>query len=145
MAHQRIMTATTQGTGQSLQARPATLRMKWQQQRERVPVIDFYQYRKGHGWREIYNWYDHKGHGFDFVLPQQLLDLAGVVTISSTHDSLFPPVVYCENSEKAITLCKAAPLGDAASYSAIAQASTAKEAKEAKARGRRVQNWNNER
>jgi len=94
---------------------PASLSQHWSTQRERVGVIAFYQAREGIPWREFSNWYCKSGHGLDFVLPQQLLAIAG--------------------TNKPTDL--AAVMGDAASYARIKASKTPKEAK---ILGRSVQN-----
>ena len=73
-------------------------------------------------------------------MSQQLLDLAGVD--EEQREALFAPVVCCENSEKAIMLCKAAAMGDAATYAAICTETSPKECKRL---GRNVANWNEDR
>ena len=103
-------------------------------------MIVFYQDGKGHLWREFSNWYIGDKDGFEFVLPQQLLDLAGVP--ERDRDRLFPPVVHCIQSEKALMLCKTAAMGDAAAYQAIVTESAPKECKRL---GRWVANWNEDR
>lgn len=55
---------------------PETLMEKWRTQRKPVETVAFYQDRKGNPWREFSNFYN--GQSFDFVLPQELLDIAGV-------------------------------------------------------------------
>jgi len=123
-------------TGQT----PASLSQHWSTQRERVGVIAFYQAREGIPWREFSNWYCKSGHGFDFALPQQLLAIAGIN--KPTDLAKFDAVVHCETSEKAIMLCKAAVMGDAASYARI---KASKMPKEAKILGRSVAPWDEER
>lgn len=118
---------------------PQTLMASWRQQRERVDVIAFYQDRQGNPWREFSNFYQRTNDSFEFVLPRQLLDIAGV---SEDHRDQYAPVIHCDFSEKAIMLCKAAVMGDANSYAAIAAATTPKDAK---LLGRTVGPWNDER
>ena len=120
---------------------PTTLSVAWKAHKERVGVIAFYQDRKGTPWREFSNWYTHKHHGFTFILPQQLLDLAGIP--QENRNDMFPPVVdNCQHSEKALMLCKAAAMGDSAQYIAIAaEASAAK----CKRMGSNITSWDEDR
>jgi hypothetical protein len=119
---------------------PATLLERWHQQREPVGgIIAFYQDRKGNQWREFSNFYQRKGHSFDFVLLLELLEIAGV---SDKEKRFFEPVVHCDFSEKAIMLCKAAVMGNATYYAKIAASETPKKAK---ILGRQISPWDHER
>ena len=126
---------------------PQTLLEQWHQMRDPLPIIAFYQDRKGNQWREFSNFYQHKDHGFDFVLPQELLDTSlGIDRDESQQqqqkqrrEQLFEPIVHCEFSEKAIMLCKAAVMGNSQSYKRIANSKTPMEAKQL---GRQITPWN---
>lgn len=120
---------------------PQTLLEQWWGQCERVDVIAFYQDRKGNPWREFSNFYQNKGCGFDFALPTELLDLAGMEPNQDLREP-FTPVVHCDFSEKAIMLCKAAVMGDAVRYAEIAAAETPQRTKKL---GRMVSPWYQER
>lgn len=102
-------------------------------------MIAFYQAGRDRRWREFSNFYDEKGHSFDFVLPQQLLEIAGM---AEGQRKLFAPVVRCHFSEKAIMLCKAAVMGDLESYNYIVAASTPGHTKRL---GRQVKPFDNDR
>jgi ribA/ribD-fused uncharacterized protein len=121
---------------------PKSLLAYWHTQRERVQVLAFYQDHKGNPWREFSNFYQKSGHSFDFVLPLELLDIAGITRTDDSRRSVFPSVVHCDFSEKAIMLCKAAVMGDADSYAKIAVADTPLEAKRL---GRQVTPWDDAR
>jgi ribA/ribD-fused uncharacterized protein len=121
---------------------PKCLLAYWHTQQERVDVLAFYQDRKGNPWREFSNFYQKSGHSFDFVLPLELLDIAGITTADERQRSFFPLVVHCDFGEKAIMLCKAAVMGDADSYAKIAVAHTPLEAKRL---GRQVTPWDDAR
>jgi ribA/ribD-fused uncharacterized protein len=124
---------------------PASLFASWRE--IKVPMknmIAFYQDRKGNEYREFSNFYHHKD-GFDFYLPQELLQIAGIIDTEQEekqHYHLFAPVVHCQCSETAIMLCKAAVMGDAETYGKVAAATTALEAKQL---GRHVTPWDDER
>jgi len=109
----------------------------YKNRRGREDIIAFYQDRKGAPWREFSNFYRQKGHGFDFVLPLQLLEIAGVSDTES-----FAPVVHCDYSEKAIMLCEAAVMGNAVYYKKIASADSPAECKSL---GREITPWHQER
>ena len=119
---------------------PATLIADWKKQCQPVGVIAFYRESRGAPWREFSNWYSKEG--FTFILPQQLLDLAGVTGDEDHRGTLFAPIVYCENSEKALMLCKAAAMGDATAYAAICASTSAKECKRL---GSKITNWSEKR
>mmetsp|Transcript_40577 Transcript_40577/g.69235 ORF Transcript_40577/g.69235 Transcript_40577/m.69235 type:complete len:306 (-) Transcript_40577:1135-2052(-) len=127
----RSITGTSVVTGVT----PETLLEQWREQHERVRVIAFYQDRKGNPWREFSNFYRQNGCNFDFLLPLELLEIAG---IGANRRELFPPTVNCDFSEKAMMLCKAAVMGDDVRYAAIANADTPMDAKQL---GRRVSPW----
>jgi ribA/ribD-fused uncharacterized protein len=86
-------------------------------------------------WREFLNFYQYKSHGFVFVLPLELLEIAGISPEDPSYE-LFQKQVFCDFSEKAIMLCKAAVMGNDRSYALIAAAETPQE--EAKKLGRKV-------
>ena len=130
---------------------PQSLLEQWKQIRDPQPtMIAFYQDRKGNLYREFSNFYQHKDHGFDFVLPQELLDIAtGIIGGRRDNDNdkrqrqqrdiLFEPIVHCEFSEKAIMLCKAAIMGNSEYYKRIANSKTPTEVKKL---GRQITPWN---
>ena len=106
---------------------PSSLRERWKTMKEPQDVIAFYSDSKGKPWREFSNFYQHKGHGYDFTVPNELFEVSHM---NETTQQLFTPtVVHCDFSEKAIMLCKAAVMGDANTYARIVAATTPHEAK----------------
>lgn len=91
------------------------LRERWRTMGPRTDVLDFY----NHNWQVMQEWavfsnfYDQSSCPFDFEVP-----LAFCACELSNSDR----VVRCGFSEKAVMLCKAAAMGDMATFGEIAKA-----------------------
>ena len=96
-----------------------------------LPTVEFYGHTKGHH-RAFSNFFEHEQ--FDFTVPE---GCGGGAIVASGRSATVP----CAFSEKAIMLCKAAVMGDYASYDRIAGSRTPKQAK---ALGRCVEPWDEE-
>eukprot|EP00930_Biecheleria_cincta_P064949 TRINITY_DN5064_c0_g1_i1.p1 TRINITY_DN5064_c0_g1~~TRINITY_DN5064_c0_g1_i1.p1 ORF type:complete len:504 (-),score=86.69 TRINITY_DN5064_c0_g1_i1:323-1774(-) len=106
------------------------LQARWAQTFPNSEVVGFY----GHGekagvYRCFSNFFDQSDMPFDFVVPAEFC----AKTLGEVNR-----VVRCEYSEKAIMLCKAAAMGDRASYEELIHV---KVPSTAKAIGRRVINF----
>jgi ribA/ribD-fused uncharacterized protein len=110
------------------------LRTRWAELTSRQKVVGFYGHNKGE-FSCFSNFYDQAKEPFDFEVPQEFF-APGI-----EEGEPLPRTVSCAFSEKAIMLCKAAVMGDAASYRAIA---CAKDPREAKWLGRSIGNFNND-
>ena len=93
-----------------------------------LPTVQFYGHTKGHH-RSFSNFFEHAP--FVFTVPE---GCGGAAIVASGRSATVP----CSFSEKAIMLCKAAVMGDYASYDRIAVSFTPKDAK---ALGRCVEPW----
>ena len=98
----------------------ATLKKQWRQKRSKCDVLGFY----GHGTKAQYACFSnfHRG-AFSFDLPGSFIE------------SGFPSPILCGFAEKAIMICKAAAMGDRASFDRIARATSPAQCKTL---GRRV-------
>lgn len=99
----------------------ASLREQWRLRTEPEDVLGFYSEKREHGFCS--NFFICKPQ-FEFHLPPMLQR-----TVPLTAKNGFVSPVLCDCSEKAIMLCKAAVMGDCASYQEIVRSSSPAEAK----------------
>ena len=113
--------ASGPGGTTSVAATPASLRAQWRRRTQREDVLGFYSERRELGFCS--NFFISRPP-FVFTLSPMLQRM-----VPLTPANGFASPIPCDCAEKAIMLCKAALMGDAASYRRIARSSSPQEAK----------------